>query len=157
MLGLLTRSRARHAFIAFLFVWLPPSIGTAAPLESLEIVSRGGVHVFQVEVAVTPDERSKGLMFRRELPAGQGMLFDFEGEGPVAMWMKNTYVSLDMLFIRADGRIARIAENTKPLSEEIIPSGAPVKAVLEVVAGTVKRLGIVPGDRVAHRIFTRSR
>ncbi|MCC6948857.1 MAG: DUF192 domain-containing protein [Bradyrhizobiaceae bacterium] len=126
---------------------------SAANLERLEIVTRSGVHVFDVELAATTEERSKGLMFRRELPAGQGMLFDFSGEGPVAMWMKNTYVSLDMIFIRADGRIARIAENTEPLSETTIPSGAPVKAVLEVVAGTAKRLGIAPGDRVAHRIF----
>jgi uncharacterized membrane protein (UPF0127 family) len=81
------------------------------------------------------------------------MLFDFGAEGPVAMWMRNTYVSLDMIFIRGDGRIARIAENTTPLSEETIPSGAAVKAVLEVVAGTAKRLGITAGDRVAHRIF----
>jgi hypothetical protein len=125
----------------------------AATFERLEIVTRSGVHVFDVELAVTPDERSKGLMFRRELPAGRGMLFDFNGEGHVGMWMKNTYVSLDMIFIRADGRIARIAENTEPLSETTIPSGAPVKAVLEVAAGTAKRLGIAPGDRVAHRIF----
>jgi uncharacterized membrane protein (UPF0127 family) len=122
-------------------------------LERVEIVTRGGVHVFDVEMAVTAEERSKGLMFRRELPPGRGMLFDFVGEGPIAMWMKNTYVSLDMIFIRADGRIARIAENTTPQSETTIPSGAPVKAVLEVVAGTAKRLGIAPGDRVAHRIF----
>jgi uncharacterized membrane protein (UPF0127 family) len=92
-------------------------------------------------------------MFRRELPHGRGMLFDFVGEGPIAMWMKNTYVSLDMIFIRADGRIARIAENTTPQSETTIPSGVPVKAVLEVVGGTAKRLGISPGDRVAHRLF----
>jgi uncharacterized protein len=69
------------------------------------------------------------------------------------MWMKNTYISLDMIFIRADGRIARIAENTVPHSEATISSGVPVKAVLEVIAGTAKRLGIAPGDRVAHRIF----
>lgn len=125
----------------------------AANLERVEIVTQSGVHVFDVELAATPDERSKGLMFRRELPPGQGMLFDFSGEGHVSMWMKNTYISLDMIFIRADGRIARIAENTEPLSETTIPSGVPVKAVLEVPAGTARRLGIALGDRVAHRIF----
>src|SRR5690606_15251797 len=130
-----------------------PVLAQDGKLERVEIVTRTGVHVFDVEMAVTPEERSKGLMFRRELPPGRGMLFDFQGEGPIAMWMKNTYISLDMIFIRADGRIARIAENTVPHSEATISSGAPVKAVLEVIAGTAKRLGISPGDRVAHRIF----
>jgi uncharacterized membrane protein (UPF0127 family) len=140
------------------FVVLVASLLQAAPLhaqklEKLEIITRTGVHVFDVEMAVTPDERSKGLMYRKEMPGTQGMLFDFEGEGPIAMWMKNTYLSLDMIFIRADGRIARIAESTTPLSEATVQSGAPVKAVLEVLGGTAKRLGIAPGDRVAHRIF----
>lgn len=125
----------------------------AQKLETVEIVTRSGVHVFEVEMAVTPEQRSTGLMYRKELAPGRGMLFDFGPEGPVAMWMRNTYVSLDMIFIRADGRIARIAENTVPLSDATISSGAPVKAVLEVVAGTARRLGIAPGDRVAHRIF----
>ena len=82
------------------------------------------------------------------------MLFDFKAEQPVAFWMKNTYVSLDMIFIKADGRILSIAENTEPLSERRVSSGGPVRGVLEVVAGTAKKLGIKPGDRVAHRIFT---
>jgi uncharacterized membrane protein (UPF0127 family) len=154
MFALTVLSLARRAILlGALALLLQTGPAATATVEPLEIVTRSGVHVFDVELAVTPDERSKGLMFRRELPPGRGMLFDFEGEGPVAMWMRNTYVSLDMIFIRADGRIARIAENTKPLSEEIIPSGTPVKAVLELVAGTAKRLGIAPGDRVAHRIF----
>lgn len=147
-------SHARRLFLLIALACLFQSgPGDAEALERLEVVTRNGVHVFDVELAVTPAERSKGLMFRRELPHGRGMLFDFSGEGPVAMWMRNTYVSLDMIFIRADGRIARIAENTEPLSEKTISSGVPVKAVLEVVAGTAKRLGIAPGDRVAHRIF----
>jgi uncharacterized protein len=125
----------------------------AAELEPLEIASKNGVHVFGVEMAVTPEEQARGLMFRKELPQGQGMLFDFQREQPTTFWMKNTYVSLDMIFIRADGRILRIAENTVPLSEALVPSGGPVQAVLEVVAGTAKKLGIAPGDRVAHRIF----
>ena len=93
-------------------------------------------------------------MFRRELPEGQGMLFDFQREQPTSFWMKNTYISLDMIFIRADGRILRIAENTVPLSEALVSSGGPVRAVLEVIAGTAKKLGIAPGDRVAHPIFS---
>src|SRR6266480_3328628 len=125
----------------------------AAELQPLEIASRTGVHVFAVELASTAEEQARGLMFRRELPEGQGMLFDFQREQPATFWMKNTYVSLDMIFIRADGTIVRIAENTVPLSEALVPSGGPVRAVLEVVAGTARKLGIAPGDRVAHPIF----
>lgn len=125
----------------------------AADTGTLEIVSKSGVHVFSVELAVTDEERSRGLMFRRELPEGKGMLFDFKRDQEVSMWMENTYISLDMIFIRADGRIARIAQNTEPMSRKIISSGAPVRGVLEVIAGTAKKLGLAPGDKVAHPIF----
>jgi uncharacterized membrane protein (UPF0127 family) len=84
------------------------------------------------------------------------MLFDFAQLAPVSMWMKNTYVSLDMLFIRPDGTIARVAENTEPLSTRTIDSGEPVLAVLEVLAGTAKRLGIKRGDHVEHTLFRKS-
>jgi uncharacterized protein len=125
----------------------------AAPEQTLEIVSRTGVHTFAVEVAATDEQRQQGLMFRRELPEGRGMLFDFKQDQNVTMWMKNTYISLDMIFIRADGRIHRIAENTEPESTKVIAAGAPVRAVLEVIGGTAKKLGIRPGDRVAHPLF----
>jgi Uncharacterized conserved protein len=92
-------------------------------------------------------------MYRKELPEGRGMLFDFQREQEVSFWMQNTYIPLDMLFIRADGRILRIAENTEPLSTRMIPSGGPVRAVLEVIGGTARKLGIAPGDRVGHPIF----
>jgi len=128
----------------------------AADIQTFEIVTKSGVKVFNVEIAKTTEERERGLMFRKELPDGQGMLFDFSPEQNVSMWMKNTYVSLDMIFIRADGRILRIAENTTPLSERIISSGGPVKAVLEVVAGTARKDGIAPGDRVAGPLFGRN-
>jgi uncharacterized membrane protein (UPF0127 family) len=108
-----------------------------------------------VELAVSDEERQKGLMFRRSLPQSQGMLFDFKTDQDVSMWMRNTYVSLDMIFIRGDGRIQRIAENTQTQSDRIISSGGPVRAVLEVVAGTAKKFGIAPGDRVASPIFRR--
>jgi uncharacterized membrane protein (UPF0127 family) len=120
-----------------------------AEQQTLEIASKSGVHVFAVDLAVTDDERQRGLMFRRSLPDSYGMLFDFKRDQDVSMWMKNTFVSLDMIFIRSDGRILRIAENTEPQSERIIPSGGPVRAVLEVVGGTAKKLGIEPGDKVA--------
>ena len=121
--------------------------------QTLEIASKTGVHTFAVEVADNDAERAKGLMYRRELPEGQGMLFDFHREQEVSFWMQNTYIPLDMVFIRGDGRILRIAENTEPLSTRLIPSGGPVRAVLEVTGGTTRKLGIAPGDRVASPIF----
>ena len=131
------------------------AVGPAWPagLETLEIASKTGVHAFSVEMAVNDTDRAKGLMYRKELPEGRGMLFDFRREQDVAMWMQNTYISLDMLFIRSDGRILRIAENTEPLSTRIIASRGPVRAVLEVIGGTARKLGLAPGDRVAHPIF----
>ncbi len=125
----------------------------AAGTATLEIVSNTGVHAFAVELATNNQERERGLMFRKELPEGQGMLFDFERDQPVAFWMHNTYISLDMIFIRGDGRIAHIAENTEPMSDRLIPSGGSVRAVLEVIAGTARKLGIAPGDRVEGSIF----
>jgi uncharacterized membrane protein (UPF0127 family) len=139
------------AVVSLFAIW---SGARAADPSTLEIVSRNGVHVFAVELAVTDAERARGLMFRKEMPDGKGMLFDFKRDQDVSMWMENTYVSLDMIFIRADGRIARIAENTEPLSRRIISSGGPVRAVLEVVAGTAKKLGLAAGDKVAHPMFS---
>src|SRR6267142_2433648 len=127
----------------------------AAEEGTLEIATKSGVRVFAIELAVTDEERATGLMNRKSLPEGRGMLFDFKREQPVSMWMKNTFIPLDMLFIRADGRFARIAENTEVQSERIISSGAPVLAVLEVIAGTARKYGIAAGDRVAHPIFRR--
>lgn len=126
---------------------------TSAALEPLTIVSGDRRHDFTVEVMRTEEQRREGLMYRRYLPADRGMLFDFKQIQPVQMWMQNTYISLDMLFIRADGTIARIAEHTEPLSTRIVPSGEPVLSVLEVNAGTSARLGIKPGDRVEHPLF----
>ncbi len=103
--------------------------------------------------AATEQEKETGLMYRKEVPDGKGMLFDFSPPQEVSMWMKNTYVSLDMIFIRADGRILRIAENTEPMSTKIISSQGLAKGVLEVVAGTAKKYGIEPGDRVGHPLF----
>ena len=126
-----------------------------ADLHTVEIVSKRGVHVFAVELAANDEQRARGLMFRRELPEGRGMLFDFQRDQDITMWMQNTYIPLDMIFIRGDGSILRIVENTEPLSTRVIPSGGPARAVLEVIGGTANRLGIAPGDRVAHPIFRR--
>jgi uncharacterized membrane protein (UPF0127 family) len=125
----------------------------AAEFQPLEIVTKSGVRTFSVEIAKTDEERATGLMYRKELADGRGMLFDFTPEQQVSMWMKNTFVSLDMIFITGDGRVLRIAENTEPQSLKIISSGGPARAVLEVVAGTAKKYGITPGDQVVHSLF----
>src|SRR6478735_2107671 len=125
----------------------------AVDRNTVEIASKSGVHVFAVEIADTEPARERGLMFRKELPSGQGMLFDFHRDQEVSFWMKNTLIPLDMIFIRGDGQILRIEENTVPLSTRMIPSRGPVRAVLEVIGGTSRKLGIAPGDRVASPIF----
>lgn len=127
----------------------------AARLEvsELAVEASSGSRLFMVEVADTPAERATGLMFRRTLGSDEGMLFDFRKTRPVFMWMKDTYLSLDMLFIAADGRIVHIVERTTPLSIAPISSTAPVRAVLELPAGTVAASGIRRGDRVRHPIF----
>ena len=137
---------AAALLLAFAFGAVAPA--RAAGVAPLEIITRSGVRAFTVELATNDAERERGLMFRKQLPAGHGMLFDFDEERPVAFWMHNTYIPLDMIFIQGDGRILRIAENAKPLSDNLIPSGGPVRAVLEVIGGTARELGIAPGDRV---------
>jgi uncharacterized protein len=121
--------------------------------QTLEIASKTGVHIFAVEIVDNDADRAKGLMYRKELPEGRGMLFDFHRDQEVSFWMQNTYIPLDMVFISGDGRILRIEENTEPLSTRLIPSGGPVRAVLEVIGGTTRKLGIAPGDRVASPIL----
>jgi uncharacterized membrane protein (UPF0127 family) len=153
----MNRRLLRVLAVLALALWLPAGAGrlSASDQSTLEIITKNGVHVFAIEMARTDDERSRGLMYRKDLPEGRGMLFDFSPDQDVMMWMKNTFVSLDMIFIRSDGRILRIAENTEPLSERTISSGGRVRGVLEVVAGTARKLGIAPGDRVAHPLFTK--
>jgi uncharacterized membrane protein (UPF0127 family) len=124
------------------------SAARAAPVESLEIASRNGVHVFQVEIVKTEEGRERGLMYRKTLPEGTGMLFDFKTAQQVSFWMRNTLVPLDMLFIRADGSIATIHANAKPLDETPIPSQAPVRYVLEIIGGSASSMGIAVGDKV---------
>jgi uncharacterized protein len=125
----------------------------AAGQDTIEIVTASGVHAFSVEMATNDAERERGLMFRKELPEGHGMLFDFQTDQPVSFWMHNTYLPLDMLFIQGNGRISHIAENAVPMSDALIPSDGPVRAVLEVIAGTVHKYGIAPGNRVTGSIF----
>ncbi len=119
----------------------------------LTIETASGPKEFTVEVAKSSAQQSQGLMFRRRLAADAGMLFVYRRVAPVAMWMQNTFIPLDMLFIGAGGKIVKIVPNTTPLSLDVITSDAPVRAVFEVGAGTAKRLGIKTGDTVEHRIF----
>ena len=129
------------------------SVRAQEPLEALEIVTSDGTHRFTVEVMRTPEQLAKGLMFRRYMSDDRGMLFDFKAEQPVQFWMKNTYLPLDMIFISKAGKIVSIKENAEPLSEKLIPSGAPVVAVLEVNAGTAARIHASAGDTVRASIF----
>ena len=162
---MLRNLRALAPFLLTLCFLAPPTALLAVPAaaqetartEPLTIQSKAGAHRFAVEVMRSDADRSRGLMFRRSMPADHGMLFDFERVEPVSMWMKNTYLPLDMLFIRADGTVARIAADTEPLSTAIIPSGEPVLAVLELNAGTAAKLGLRPGDRVEHALFRMKR
>ena len=140
------------ALFGALLVWVRGA--QAAEPDRLWIVTESGRYAFTVEVAATVAERARGLMFRRRLAPDAGMLFDYGDEQQVAMWMKNTFIPLDMLFIAGDGRIVNFAERTVPQSLAPIASAGPVRAVLEVNAGTVARLRIRPGDRVEHPIFT---
>lgn len=124
------------------------------PTEPLAIVTRDGTrHAFTVEMALDPEQQRVGLMFRPSVGAAEGMLFDWGAPRDTAMWMRNTITSLDMVFIEADGRINRIAERTVPLSLATVESRGPVRATLELAAGTAERLGLRVGDRVEHRIF----
>jgi uncharacterized membrane protein (UPF0127 family) len=147
-------------FVLLLLLW-PSAYARAddaglSKIEPLSIATEGDAALFTVEIADTDFLRERGLMFRQRIPPDRGMLFDFGQPRPVAMWMKNTYISLDMLFIRSDGTIAYIAENTVPKSLDTIGVNEPILAVLELAGGSAKRLGIRAGDTVFHRIFKNS-
>lgn len=121
--------------------------------DRLAIATAGGSQPFDVELAVTSEQRAQGLMYRQKLPAEAGMLFLYPAARPVSMWMKNTVIPLDMLFIGDDGRILQIAERAIPGSTATISSHQPARAVLELNGGTAARLKIQVGDRVLYRTF----
>jgi uncharacterized protein len=132
--------------------------GASVALESLTLVTdpKGAHpvdHALSVEVMRTEAEREHGLMDRRFLPADRGMLFQFEKVQSVLMWMKDTYIPLDMIFISRDGVVTHIHENAEPMSEAIISSNGPVYGVLEVNAGYARKIGLKPGDLVRHSLF----
>lgn len=112
----------------------------------IHVATKTGKHKLTVEWAVTPSERERGLMGREKMAADHGMLFDFGSEQPLYFWMKNTPLSLDMIFIKSDGQTSRIEKRTTPFSEDLIPGGAPARYVLELVGGSADRLGLAPGD-----------
>src|SRR5215472_2370620 len=146
---------------------LPPLVVIAAGLISitseaqlqhfatseLTIVSATGPHRFIVEVAATPEQMEQGLMFRRQLAEDAGMLFDYKQPTMATMWMRNTLIPLDMLFVDAQGRIVNIHERAVPESDDVIAAAAPVRYVIELNGGTAARLGIVTGDKVESPIF----
>jgi uncharacterized membrane protein (UPF0127 family) len=120
----------------------------------LEIETGDGTpHLFQIELATAPEQQSQGLMFRRSLAPDAGMLFVYPSDRTITMWMRNTLIPLDMVFIAADGRIVKVAQRTVPMSLATISSGGPARAVLEVNGGTAARLGLKPGDQVVHPAF----
>ena len=122
--------------------------------DTLLVMKNGATTPISVELALTEEQRQKGLMFRTSLAADHGMLFDFARTEPIYMWMKNTYIPLDMIFIDAVGTITHIVRNTTPLSQSIIGSGGPVRYVLEMATGSADRLDLQIGDRLRHQLFT---
>jgi uncharacterized membrane protein (UPF0127 family) len=121
--------------------------------SELTIESGGKRHRFTVEFADNDERRTLGLMHRRQMAADAGMLFDFKRDSPVAMWMRNTLIPLDMLFVDREGIVRHIHERAVPMSEAIISSEENVRAVLELNGGTVARLGLKKGDRLVHAMF----
>ena len=143
------------AFVALvLALGSAPNAALAKPgLETLSLVTAKGRTPFTVEIAATPAEQERGLMFRKSLAPDRGMLFIYKQPQEAAYWMRNTYIPLDILFIAPDGRVLSIARNARPLDETPIPSGGIISAVLEIAGGRAAQLGVLPGDKVVHRIF----
>lgn len=155
--------RAAVSAALLLFLGLASLLGGSVPgqaemrKDALSLFTASGEHRFQVEVAISGEEKARGLMFRRSLADDAGMLFPYEPPQEATMWMRNTYISLDMVFIRADGVVHRIEFGTEPFSEAVIASNGNVLAVLELRAGIASRIGLKPGDRVVHSLFKGSR
>ncbi|MEZ5849328.1 MAG: DUF192 domain-containing protein [Hyphomicrobiaceae bacterium] len=121
--------------------------------ETLKIITQSGEHVFQTEIAESADEKARGLMFRRSMADDAGMLFPYLPPQEATMWMRNTYISLDMVFIAADGTVHRVEEGTEPFSERVIASNGDVAAVLELKAGIARKIGLKRGDKIVHPMF----
>jgi uncharacterized membrane protein (UPF0127 family) len=155
-----TLLRRAAPFVAlFLFVQLVALLAASTPglaemrKEALKLVTATGTHTFQVEIAETPAEKARGLMFRRSLADDAGMIFPYTPPQEATMWMRNTYIPLDMVFIRQNGTVHRIEVHTEPFSEAVIASAGDVAAVLELKAGTAARIHLAPGDKVLSSLF----
>jgi len=152
----ITRRKLIH-LLPFGAIWVPlTSIAQGFATfnrSKLRVVTKSGKHEFIVEIAVTDRQHSQGLMFRQSLAKNAGMLFDYKVPTSITMWMKNTYIPLDMIFIGNDGRVINVVQRAIPFSENVISSLGKARGVLEVNGGTASRLGIMPGDKILHRIF----
>jgi uncharacterized membrane protein (UPF0127 family) len=128
----------------------------AAETGTIVLKTETGEHPYTIELAITGSQRAKGLMFRRTLPKTHGMLFLYDPPQEIGMWMRNTYIPLDMVFIDAEGRVHRIETHTEPFSTTILRSGGAVAAVLELNAGEAEKIGLRPGDEVVHPALGRA-
>jgi uncharacterized protein len=142
-------SRAVHAALLCLVTALVTATGALAlEKKPLTIISATGRHDITVEVAASREEQMTGLMFRRSLGPSEGMIFIYPQDQEITMWMKNTYISLDMIFLKRDGTVLRVERNTEPLSERVISSGDIAGAVVEMIAGSAERLAVKRGDKI---------
>jgi uncharacterized protein len=149
-------ARCAALFVFFLViatVFMPHVSNAQMKRDTLILVTAAGDRKIDIEVARSVDEQAKGLMFRTSLADTSGMLFPYTPPRELTMWMKNTYIALDMVFIRPDGIVHRIEARTEPLSETIVSSGGPMAAVLELSGGAAERLGLKAGDRVIYPHF----
>ncbi|HHY48946.1 MAG TPA: DUF192 domain-containing protein [Alphaproteobacteria bacterium] len=140
----------RLASLAVVLFVLMPVAACSGSDTSLTVHTAKGNFTFEVEVADTPETRAQGLMFRRQLARDAGMLFDFKESRPVSFWMMNTFIPLDMVFIRADGTVVNVHVNARPQDPTGIPSDGPVMFVLEIAGGRSVEIGLAPGDTVDH-------
>ena len=156
----IARQSSRAAILALLFFCVGAwAMNFSAPRaadtkqDTLTLVTKSGRHKIAIEVAETPAQQSLGLMYRSKLDPAKGMLFAHKHPQEVSMWMRNTYISLDMVFIRADGTVHRIEHRTEPFSDTLISSKGDVSGVLELKGGEATRIGLAPGDKVHYRLF----
>jgi uncharacterized membrane protein (UPF0127 family) len=154
-----TRQSSRRMFLSMLGIvaCFTPAYGQSLVTfekTNLSIQTAKGFNKFLVELAVSSQQQSQGLMYRRSMAPNAGMLFDYKVPQFIQMWMKNTLIPLDMIFIGQYGKVINITERAIPFSEAIIASDGKVRAVLELNGGTASRIGIKPGDRVLHQIFS---